>query len=127
MGKYFDRIRGEGLRQGEMVAVQPEEEYRLVSRDEEEVPYPYHTQDNDIPTTPSTYLVSEVRPKSASKCLLSNLSNSNSQYSGEKFPTNSPSNSGSSIPQRNTILGDGTKLPIFNRNGLEDHEQHYFF
>ena len=70
--------------------------------------------------------VSEVRPKSASKCFLSNQNKRNSQDSGKNVPTNGPSNSGSSIPERHKMDRDDMKFPIFNGNGLEVLEQHMF-
>ena len=86
---------------------------------------PYQTQGYDIPMTPHTSLVSKVRPTSVSKCFLSNVTNSNSQDSGQKVATGVPSNSGSLVPQAHRMLRDDMKFPIFNGNGLEDHEQHW--
>ena len=86
----------------------------------------YQTQGYEIPTNSHTSLASKLRPKSVSKCFFSNQSNSNSQDSGKKVPTVGPSNSGSSVPQRHKMAEDDMKLPIFNGNGLEDAEQHWF-
>ena len=87
---------------------------------------PYQTQDYDIRTTPHIYLISEVRPKSVSKCFLSNPINNNSHDSGQNVLTTGPSHSGSSSPQRNRMVEDDMRLPIFNGNGLEDPKQHWF-
>ena len=80
-----------------------------------------------MPSTLRTPSVSNVTPKSVSKFFLSNQSNGNSQDSGKKVRKSSgPSNLGSSVPQRHKMVGDDMNLPIFNGNGLEDLEQHFF-
>ena len=68
-----DRMRG--LRVGARIDEEycdEEEKYQLISKDEEEVSNP----DYDMPTTPRTYPATMARPKSASKSVLSNHSNS---------------------------------------------------
>ena len=79
-----------------------------------------------MPTTLRTPSVSEVTPKSVSKFFLSNQSNGNSQDSGKKVRTSGPSNSGSLVPQRHKMVGDDMNFPIFNGNGLEYLEKHWF-
>ena len=53
------------------------EKYQLISEDKEKVPDLY--RDYDITTTLRTFLASEVRPKSASKCDFSKHSNINNK------------------------------------------------
>ena len=52
------------------------------------------------------------------------MSNTNTVNSGQGSTTSQ--NFVSTVPTTNTMAGDDIKLPIFNGNGLEDPEQHWF-
>ena len=50
------------------------------------------------------------------------MTNSNNQ----NVPTSGTANSGLLVPQSHKMVGDDMKLPIFNGNGLEYLEKHWF-
>ena len=51
-------------------------------------------------------------------------SNTNTVNRGQGSPNSQ--NFVPAVPLTNTMAGDDIKLPIFNGNGLEDPEQHWF-
>ena len=74
------------------------------------------------PTTP--HILLEVRSRDLSLINSVNTSNTNTINSVQGSSTSQ--NFVSTIPAVNTMAGADIKLPIFNGNGLEDREIHWF-
>ena len=97
-----------------------EEEYYPISEREEEAPdpeYEYGTLMN-----PLIYL--EVRFRNSSPSRFVNTTNNNSGNSGQGSPASQtffPR-----VPRVNIMAGNDIKLSIFNGNGLEHLEKHWF-
>ena len=95
-----------------------EEEYQPIPKNEEEEEAPSSKCGYTIPTTPRTF--PEVRSRNSSPSGFVNKSNNSHGNSGRGIPTIQI------VPRMNRITRNDIKLPIFNGNGLEDLEQHWF-
>ena len=66
----------------------------------------------------------EVRSKNSSPSVFFNISNNN--YGNSKKGSYASQTFYPAVPRTNIMDGNDTKLPIFNANGLEDPEKHWF-
>ena len=99
-----------------------EEEYPPISEEAEEEEAPNPGQDYGIPVTPHTS--PKVRSIKTSPCGFANPTNNNSGTSRQGTPTREIFNS--IVTRLNRMDENDVKLSIFNGNGLEDLEQHWF-
>ena len=96
-----------------------EEEYQPISKREEEQEqaidpeYEYDTP-TTLPTSP------KVRDRNSSSSGFFNQSNSSGENNIQRIPTSRV------VPRTNIMVRNDIKLPIFNENGLEDPEKHWF-
>ena len=99
-----------------------EEEYQLIFEEEKEEEAPYPNQDYNILVTPRTS--PDVRSRNTSPNGFANQTDNNSGNNSKVTPIGGIFNS--TIRRVNKMVGNDLKLPIFNKNGLEKPEKHWF-
>ena len=99
-----------------------EEEYQPIPKREEEEETTDPEYKYDTPMTPRTSL--EVRSKKSSPSRFVNTSNTNCGNNGQGSLTSQKICL--IVPRTNIMAGNDIKLLIFNENGLEYLEQHWF-
>ena len=93
-----------------------------MTSEEAEKEGPYTTQDHDITVT--LRISPKVISRNTSSSCFSNQTNNNSGNRKHGTPTSGIFNL--VVPRVNIMVGNDIKLPIFNGNGLEDPEKHWF-
>ena len=95
-----------------------EEEYQPIPKKEEEEETPYPEYEYTTHTTPRTSL--ELRSRNSYPNYFVNQGNNSCGDNKQGIPTCQE------VPRMNIMPGNDIKFPIFNGNGLEDLEQHWF-